>query len=60
MAINSSELKSAKKRSLLVVNEHFTRCAHRFAAVLKHVQPRGCEPIFNAALTTQVIIQCFL
>lgn len=32
--------KSAKKRSLLVVNEHF-------------------EPIFNAALATQVIIQRF-
>ena len=33
--------KTAKKRSLLVVNEHF-------------------EPIFNAALATQVIIQRFL
>ena len=32
--------KSAKKRSLLVVNEHF-------------------EPVFNVALTTQVIIQRF-
>lgn len=33
--------KSAKKRSLQVVNEHF-------------------EPVFNAPLATQVIIQCFL
>lgn len=28
--------------------------------VLKHVQPQDCEPFFNAALTTQVIIQSFL
>lgn len=41
------------------VNEHFIRCAHRFAPVLKHVQPMGCDLIFNAALATQVIIQRF-
>ena len=58
--VSVSELKSAKKRSLLVANEHFIRFAHRFAAVLKHVQPKGCELFFNSALTTQVIIQRFL
>ena len=52
--------KAAKKQSLLVVNEHFIRFALRFAAVLKHVQPKGCELIFNNDLATRVIIQRFL
>ena len=53
--------KAAKKRSLLVViNEHFIRFTLRFAAALKHVQPKGCELVFNLPLTTQVIIQRFL
>ena len=54
----AQRVKAAKKQSLLVVNEHFIRFALRFAAVLKHAQPKGCELIFN--LTAQVIIQRFL
>lgn len=51
--------KSVKKRRLFVLNEHFIRFAVRFAAVLKHIQPRDCEQIFSPALATQVIIQHF-
>ena len=42
--------KSVKKRRLFVLNEHFIRFAVRFAAVLKHIQPRDCEQIFSPAL----------
>jgi len=57
----AQRVKAAKKRSLLVViNEHFIRFTLRFAAALKHVQPKGCELVFNLPLTTQVIIQRFL
>ena len=52
--------KVMKKRSLQVVNEHFIRFAPPFGAVLKHVQSKDCELIFNNAVTTQVIIQRFL
>ena len=51
--------KSAKKRSLQVVNEHFIRFAPPFGAVLKHVQSKDCELVFNNVLTTQVVIQSF-
>lgn len=53
-------VRSAKKRSLQVVTEHFIRFALRFAAVLKHVQLKSCEPVFNNVLTTQATIQRFL
>ncbi len=37
--------RKAKKRSLRAANEHFIRFTPRSAAVLKHVQPEGCELI---------------
>lgn len=35
--------KAVKKRSVLIESKCFIRFAHCYAAVLKQIQPKGCE-----------------